>query len=134
VGLLKNRWKGRGLKENLPFFFLPSPEAEEGGDAGVAAPGRRPWGAAAAMEEGKRGREPRKIDSLPRLGRMWPVEVAPRRTAECGTGERGGGTASWGGRHVGAAVVVEVDGTVEALFIGRGEARRRGERWPTGEL
>ena len=134
MGLLKNKGKGRGLKANLPFFFLPSPEAEEGGDAGAAVPGRRPWGAAAAMEEGKRGREPRKIDSLPRLGRRWPVEVAPQRTAEGGTGERGGGAASWGGRRVGAAVVVEVDGMVEALFIGRGEARRRGERWPTGEL
>jgi len=31
-------------------------------------------------------------------------------------------------------VVVEVEGTVEALFIGRGEARRVGERWPAGEL
>ena len=29
---------------------------------------------------------------------------------------------------------MEVEGTVEALFIGRGEARRRGERWPAGEL
>ena len=89
---------------------------------------------AAVMEEGKRGREPREIDSLPRLGQRRPVEVAPRWTAVGGTGERGGGAASWGGRRVGAAVVVEVDGTVEALFIFRGEARRRGERWPIGVL
>ena len=77
MGLLKKRWKGRGLKANLSFFFLSSPEAEEGGDAGAAAPGRRPWGTAAAMEEGKRGREPREIDSLPRLGRRWPMEARP---------------------------------------------------------
>ena len=79
MGHLKNRWKGRGLKANLPFFFIPSPEAEEGGDAGAAVPGRRPWGAAAAMEEGKRGREPREIDSLPRLGRRRPEAAAPLR-------------------------------------------------------
>ena len=99
----------------------------------MAAPGRRPWGAPAAME-GKKGREPREIDSLPRLGRRRPEAAAPLQWAAAGAEARGGGAASWGGRRVGAAVVVEVDGTVEALFIGRGEARRRGERWPTGEL
>ena len=134
MGLLKKRGKGRGLKENLSFFFLSSPEAEEGGDAGAAAPGRRPWGTAAAMEEGKRGREPREIDSLPRLGRRRPEAAAPLQCAAAGAEARGGSAASWVGWRVGAAVVVEVEGTVEALFLGRGESRRRGERWPAGEL
>ena len=72
MGLLKNRGKGRGLKANLPFFFLPSLEAEEGGDAGAAA----------VMEEGKRGRRPRGIDPPPRLGRRRRLYDGGRRLAE----------------------------------------------------
>jgi len=117
VGLLKNRGKGRGLKANLPFFFLPSPEAEEGGDAGAAAPGRRPWGAAAAMEEGKRGRGPRGIDPPPRLGRRRREVAAPRRRAVAGRGTCGGGDAG-PGRGVGAVVVVVFEGVAGAVFIG----------------
>ena len=67
------------------------------------------------MEEGKRGREPREIDSLPRLGRrgLWRWFHGGRRRVAAGTEARGVGAASWGGRRVGAAVVVEVEGTVE---------------------
>ena len=105
----------------MPFFFVPSPEAEEGGDAGAAVPGRRPWGATAAMEEGKRGREPREIDSLPRLGRRRPVEVAPRRAAAGGIGERGDGTVA-PGRGLAAAYELEDAEGVLPLPSPRAEA------------
>ena len=118
MGLLKNRGKGRGLKANLPFFFLPSPEAEEGGDAGAAVPRRWPWGAAAAMEEGKMGRGPRGIDPPPRLGRRRREVAAPRRRAAAGRSTCGGGNVGPGrGRWV-AVVVVVFEGVAGAVFIG----------------